>query len=174
MMISLIDNFLLENKTNFTIYLLKNNINNKIYIGQSINLKSRLNKHKNSKKNSKQIISKSIHKYGYKNFQCEILYYANSIEELNEKELYYIEFYKSTDKKIGYNIRPGGKNSKVSDITKEKLRQINLNKEVSNKTIEKIRNSTIGNNNHFYGKKHSMETKSKMIESWKSRGENFQ
>ena len=169
MKISLIDNFLAENKTRYVIYLLRNNINNKIYIGQSINIKSRLSSYGKPKKNPIQVIEKSIKKYGWNNFQCEIIYYAISIDELNEKECYYIKTYNSTNRNIGYNIRPGGNNSEMSETTKEKLRLINLNKKVSDETIQKIKESTIGMNNHFYGKNHTQETKLKMIESWKNR-----
>lgn len=167
--INIIDDFPQENKTVFVIYLLRNIINNKIYIGQTTNLKSRLNKHKNSKKDWGQIISKSINKYGYKNFQCEILYYADTLEELNIKECSYIKSYDCTNKQIGYNIEFGGKNSKMSELTKDKLRQINLNKVVSIDVIEKIRQSTTGENNHFFGKNHTNKTKLKMIKSWETR-----
>lgn len=169
MKISLIDNFLTENKTKYVIYLMKNLVNNKIYIGQSKNFKSRLQDHQKLNKNNNQLISKAINKYGCENFQCEIIFYAISLNELNEKECCYIKLFNSTNRKIGYNIRSGGNNSEMSDVTKEKLRQLNLNKIVSIDTIKKIKNSTLGVKNHFYGKKHSNETKLKMIGSWKNR-----
>ena len=95
-------------------------INNKIYIGQCT-------KNKNKSKNyfgSGYILLKAINKYGANNFKKEILCECNTIEELNEKELDYIQKYDSTNKNIGYNIRAGGNNSFCAKSTKEKLSNI--------------------------------------------------
>jgi len=167
MRIKIIDNCEKEFKTNYVIYLLRNLINSKIYIGQTINLKSRLSHHIKSKE--RQSITNSIKKYGTENFICEILDYANSFEELNDLEMSYISKYNSTDRLIGYNIRSGGLNSKCSESTKIKLRQLNSGKKVSEETKIKIKNSTTGDKNHFFGKKHTKETREKMSESWKYR-----
>ena len=75
-----------DNKTKFIIYLLRNKIDNKVYIGQTIQvLKERLRKHTYI---NTQVITKAINKYGCENFQCEILCYANSMQDLNEKEIF--------------------------------------------------------------------------------------
>ena len=56
------------------IYKFENNINHKIYIGQSINLEERKNKHhKNMKDLSHQeIFYKALRKYGWENFTFEV------------------------------------------------------------------------------------------------------
>lgn len=82
------------------IYKTTNNINGKIYIG------------KDSNNNPKYIGSGSylrlaIKKYGIENFTKEILEYCTA-SNINEREKYWIEKEKSRDKKIGYNISPGG------------------------------------------------------------------
>jgi group I intron endonuclease len=158
------NNMLNENNSRFIVYLLTNKINNKIYIGQTIQkLKERLRKYLYL---NTQIINRAIHKYGCENFQCEVLCYANSIDDLNDKEIFFINKYNSTNKLIGYNIRKGGHNFEKSDETKQKISLLNIGKHLSDETKQKISLSTSGTNNHFYGKSHSVETKMKMSELW--------
>jgi len=154
-----------ETKSNFIIYLLRNKINNKIYIGQTkMCINERLRKHIKPSKDNNQIITKAIRKYGEENFVCEILFYAKSFEEMNIKEVEFIFEYKCLDKKIGYNVDKGGNNFETSSVTKEKLRKTRTGKKMSEKTKKKISNSTQGKNNHFYGKTHSDDTKKKISE----------
>lgn len=89
------------------IYKITNNINNKIYIGQSRNIQSRFNAHKtrpfnkNSDEYNKRLYV-SIRKYGLDNFSFEIIEEC-SIEELNKKENYWINYYNSNNREYGYN-----------------------------------------------------------------------
>lgn len=94
------------------IYKITNNINGKSYIGQSIDIKKRWREHKSASfnKNSKDydmVIHRAIRKYGKENFSFEILEECNK-EELNKKEIEWIEKYDSTNK--GYNVSLGGNN----------------------------------------------------------------
>jgi uncharacterized protein (UPF0297 family) len=79
------------------IYKTTNTINNKIYIGQDKN-------NDPTYLGSGNLIKKAIKKYGKEKFIKEILYICNTIEELNEKERFYINEYNSINKEIGYNI----------------------------------------------------------------------
>ena len=90
---------------NFYIYKIINKLNNKIYIGK--------------RKTKKQIelddyygsgikITRSVEKYGKENFSKEILDICKNDNELNDKEIYWINYFKSTDLQIGYNISKGG------------------------------------------------------------------
>lgn len=89
------------------IYKITNNINNKVYIGQSRNIHSRLNAHKtrpfniNSNDYNKRLYV-SIRKYGLENFSFEIIEEC-LIEELNERENYWIKYYNSNKEEYGYN-----------------------------------------------------------------------
>lgn len=79
------------------IYKTTNLINNKIYVGQS----------KNDDDNylgSGTYITKAIKKYGKSNFKKEILERCSTHEELNRRELYWIDKLNSTDRGIGYNV----------------------------------------------------------------------
>ena len=114
------------------IYKITNKINNKCYIGSAISIKNRLVQHKsllNKNKHFNAHLQSAWNKYGFNNFTFEILEVTNK-EELQEKEEYYIQFFKSNDRKIGYNIR-------INCNT-------NLNLKASKQTIEKLRNSHLG------------------------------
>lgn len=89
------------------IYKITNNINNHCYIGQSRNIEKRWYNHKNdsTNQNSEKYnypLYCGFRKYGIRNFTFEVLEEC-SIEELNEKEKYWIEYYKPK-----YNQTTGG------------------------------------------------------------------
>lgn len=89
------------------IYKITNIITHKVYIGQSIDIKRRWQEHKSRayEKNTNcynKPLYRSIRKYGLDNFILEILEEC-SVEQLNEREAYYIKFYDCLIPK-GYNI----------------------------------------------------------------------
>lgn len=128
------------------IYKITNKINNKSYIGQSVNIPRRVRIHFWLKNNDKPLY-RAIEKYGQENFVIEILEYCSK-DNLNEKEIYYINHY-NTLVPSGYNLTTGGESSKqVSDETKQKM-----------KTSHADYN---GNKNPFFGKQHSELTKQKL------------
>lgn len=87
-------------------------ITNKIYIGQTTTClgdRKGLHKHRALYQNDyKNHFHNAIRKYGWENFQWEIIDYANSFEQLNEKEIYWINKFNSIEN--GYNILKGGQN----------------------------------------------------------------
>lgn len=108
------------------IYKATNLINNKTYIGQTTNtLEFRKQQHFRETKSSKKTntyFHNALQKYGFDNFSFEIIDTADSIESLNEKEIYWIDFYHSTDKSCGYNLDSGGKSGGLkSDLTKQRI-----------------------------------------------------
>ena len=93
------------------IYKITNTINGKVYIGQTYNrsIEERFKGHvKCAKPTHSMLIDRVIYKYGKENFIVEQIDEANSLSELNEKEQYWIKFYNSTDRNIGYNLTTGG------------------------------------------------------------------
>lgn len=88
------------------IYKIENLLNGKSYIGQSIEIEHRFAKHKCAKDDF--YIHRAIRKYGVENFSFKILEECN-LEELNEKEKYWIKYYNSLTPN-GYNMIPGGSN----------------------------------------------------------------
>ena len=138
------------------IYKTTNLLNGKIYIGQD----------KNNNPNylgSGTLIKNAIKKYGKSNFKKEILYECSTIDELNEKEKFFISEYKSTNKNIGYNIAIGGSdgcmlNRKHTNETKKKMSLSAMGKK---KTDEHRKKLSIANK----GRKMSIEEKRKRSES---------
>lgn len=83
--------------------------NGKIYIGLSTDIRRRMWEHNNSKRletHYETPCDKAIAKYGTFT-EVEILEYVEP-DKLNEREQYWIEFYHSNEKEIGYNLTIGG------------------------------------------------------------------
>ena len=106
------------------IYKITNLFNNKVYIGKDTT----------SDPNyfgSGLLIKRAFEKYGKENFIKEVIDVTNDYDELSTKEIYWISYYKSTDKKIGYNIAPGGEggdtlsNHPDLDLIREKISKNN-------------------------------------------------
>lgn len=149
---------------NCGIYIIKNIINNKVYIGQSIQLKKRINRHKRELRNNKhhnKYLQNSWDKYGKENFIFDILTYCSS-EELDDLEIYYIELFNSTDYLYGYNDQQGGSHSKISEKTKQKISNTLKGNIISEETRMKISKANTG-------RKHTAEEKQKMSEARKGR-----
>lgn len=86
------------------IYKIINLINNKQYIGQSIDIETRWQQHKTSNKN--YILYQAFKKYGLENFSFEIIEECSK-EKLDEREQYWIK-YCNTLTPNGYNMTSGG------------------------------------------------------------------
>ena len=97
---------------------------------------------------------RAIRKYGKENFKIESIDFANTQEELDQKEIYYINLYDSV--KSGYNSKDsigkcGGdtlsEHQNINEI-KEKLRQSKL----GDKNPMRIYGGLHGSRNGMYGK----------------------
>lgn len=106
------------------IYKIVNNVNGKVYIGQTIQqLKNRAKQYRSEARRGRadMAVVKAIRKYGWDMFtMCEIDC-ADSREELDYMEKYWIKFYRSMERQFGYNLREGGNCSPVSDETRIKI-----------------------------------------------------
>ena len=104
------------------IYLFRNKINNKLYVGQSTRVRDRISEHIQNVVNKKNcVLYNAINLYGLENFEFNIIDVASDMNSLNEKEIYYINIHKSNIREFGYNIEEGGRNAKASAETKEIL-----------------------------------------------------
>lgn len=106
----------------YCIYLHKNKLNNKVYIGQTCQKPEYRWNNGEGYKNCSYFY-KAIQKYGWENFEHIILEQNLTITEANKKEEYYIKLYNSIDPQNGYNLSYGGNNKNISILTKEKCSQ---------------------------------------------------
>ena len=99
------------------IYIIKNNLNGKCYVGQSVKLRSRLKDHMRNAKSGKYDlpIYRAIKKYGFHNFTIDVLESfipepnitnKELIQKLDQLEIKYIEEYNAYTE--GYNCTKGG------------------------------------------------------------------
>lgn len=167
------------------IYAIENLDNDKIYIGQSVDIRKRFREHKHHLKQNNHdniYLQRAWNKYGSAKFTFKILEVCNE-NELNGKEIYYISKYRSKS----YNLNNGGYGNrgykhteetkkklketrklqkepmlgkKHTKETKEKLSKINKGKKLPQEIIKKMIES-------HKGYKHSEETKTKMSETKK-------
>ena len=101
---------------NIGIYKFQNLITQEVYIGQSINLHERYLTHKRSWCTGTTKMYESMQQYGWDNFTYEIIEYCPK-EKLNEREMFWVQYYDSY--KHGFNHNKGGSNK--NSIDREKV-----------------------------------------------------
>jgi group I intron endonuclease len=121
------------------VYKITNNKNRKIYIGITSQgaTTNRWYKHcSDANCGSDFPIHNAIRKYGKENFQVEVIEVIDNqdYDYLKEREIYWIRFYDSYNRKIGYNLTLGGDGTFGrfhSEETKDKIRQRAFNRKPS-------------------------------------------
>lgn len=120
------------------IYIITNNKNDKVYIGQSVDIMCRWNAHKYSALNERQDSHTKLHQamknIGIENFSIKVLEEC-SFSELNKKEIYWIKYFNSYEN--GYNMTPGGSSN---------IGENNPNAKLTISQVEEIR---MAYNNHI-------------------------
>lgn len=143
------------------IYIIKNNINGKIYVGKSKNCYKRLYQHIYDLTNENRNFNENPHLlnayklYGDENFSCHLIEKLDvSLENIEEllsiRELFWMNELKSLNKDFGYNLRYDS-NGKcfVSEETSEKISnrlknewKMGIRKNHSQKLKENWKNNT--------------------------------
>lgn len=133
------------------VYILKNIINNKVYVGSTKNFYSRFSQHKNEVLNGNHQ-SKSLQKdaniYGIEKFLFQVI--EETVDRIS-REQFYFDYFKSCNPEYGYN---SGKSAKIWNIGykyskkekecffteeyKEKMRVINIGRKHLQDTIVKM------------------------------------
>lgn len=91
----------------------------------------------NGKGYQNQIFYRAIKKYGWDNFNHEILFVGLTKEEAGQKETELIAYYNSDNSNYGYNVEHGGNSiGKMSEETKIKISKINKGRFVGRKLSE--------------------------------------
>lgn len=143
------------------------NPNGCIYIGQSVDVKRRLNEYKKLKGcGSNTRLLNSLKKYGFNKHKIEVIEECLP-DELNEKEIHYINLFQSFNTNHGLNLHSGGNNHTISEETRDKLRKSHLGQKAWNKGLTKKdddRLKILGKNHSqkMKGRKASDDTKGKM------------
>ena len=124
----------------FVVYEHKNKLDGKRYIGitcQKVNRRWRKGK---SYEHNPHFYN-AIQKYGWDNFEHNVLFNNLTKEEAEQKEIELIKQYKTTNSQFGYNIENGGNHKgKMAESTKEKLRKLNIGRKLSKEVIIKMQN----------------------------------
>ena len=126
------------------IYCFTNNINNKKYIGQTINPTQRFNSHKSNYLNPNSseynsLIHRAFRKYGFDNFKYEVLAKdIDNIKVLNELEIYYIKKFNSQIPN-GYNVEDGGKNCTKPKTLEQRKKEIWNQAKLSEEEVIELR-----------------------------------
>lgn len=136
----------------------------KIYIGMTCQEPIKRWKYGWGYKNNHHFDS-AIQKYGWDNFEHEILFTGLTQDEASIKEQELIEKYKSNNPDFGYNISSGGHGGREgvpqSDEVKRKVSEANKGRFAGEKNyfynVHRYQEE-----NPFYGKHHSEETKAKL------------
>lgn len=94
----------------FYLYAIKDTINKKVYIGQTVRPKERWSQHKAYAKREKpvQYIHRAMAKYGTDNFEFEVIATCCTQDDANITEKQLITRYDSCNNDRGYNVAPGG------------------------------------------------------------------
>ena len=162
------------------IYLIKNTLNFKVYVGQTkFTLEMRKKQHLyGARKNwigKNRCLYASIRKYGEEVFEFSVLEECLQ-SDINEKEVKWIEFFDSTNREKGYNLSKGGNHKHeykqlkpLSEETRQKLSLALKGKPLSQKQkefYERVKKEGIfaGSNNPMHGKKGEKSPNSKLTQ----------
>ena len=170
------------------IYMIQNKVNNKMYIGQAVDIERRWGDHRHglaNRCNENRHFINAWKRDGEENFEFTILLECEE-SDLNMYEEYYIFELMTYDPRVGYNKNYGGKSGRptketkrklseakkgkqLSEEHKRKLSEAKKGKQLSEETKRKLSESQRGKKGYWCGKQLSDETKRKMSESRKGR-----
>lgn len=143
-----------------TIYKITNNIDNKIYVGQTTYTpaEKRWSIHKSiaKNKNTRSYLYNAIRKHGISNFTFEVIITCYSRKQLDFAEDFAIEILQANQREKGYNLMLGLGGRKHSEETKKKMSETRK----ANPDMMK----------HRMGKKQSLEERQKRSDTMKRIG----
>ena len=146
------------------IYRITNIVNNKIYIGQTINYEKRKREHINrllANSHTNRHLQSAWNKYGQQNFIFDFI--ENCSENmLTEREQYWIDYYGGIDNANVYNNREAGDSGEFSEETRALISSKIKGRHLSEETKHKISETS-------KGRHHTEETKRKISETSKGR-----
>lgn len=163
----------------WTVYIHTNKINGKKYVGiTSQKVEYRWGKEGNNYLKCTYFFN-AIKKYGWESFSHDVIFSGLTEQEAKEKEVELISQYNTSNSSHGYNLTYGGQGNIPNDATRVKISRKSKvmweNESIRKRIIQSIRHNgqspkfkrkmsklTSGEQNGFYGKAHTVETKKKM------------
>lgn len=150
------------NNGNGIIYSIVNIVNNKKYIGYTMDLKQREYHHKYNLRKGVHVnyfLQEDWNEFGEENFIFEVIESNICQESLLSREKYYTDYYQSDNQEYGYNILNGFSHNK---LTREKISEKHKGKSITESQMEGLR---LGHGKAY----HTEETYKKLSEA--NRGE---
>lgn len=161
--------------------------NNRVYIGQTVNLKNRKQFHIYQLKNNihqNPWLQEDYNKYGNINFQFSVLECVENKEDALKRETYWMNYYGGVNSNLIYNVKGNGKGQDNKEYAKSKVqfkrfdnfkghKHTKQSKLKTSNTLKRLyregkRVSTLsgkaGKDNSFYRKHHTEETKKHLSE----------
>ena len=161
--------------SNYT-YMVTNNINGKVYVGSHSWDGNGMDPNYYG---SGTAITRAVKKYGKENFQVEVLYFYDTVEECRQDEERILTEYNVRDCPHSYNCKNsaiGFTSDDMTDEIRQKLSRAMKGKNnpmygkhptLSEEHRNKISQALRGENNPMYGKTHTENTRKKMSQARK-------
>jgi predicted GIY-YIG superfamily endonuclease len=156
----------------FYVYCFTNKVNGKVYIGKTKNMKKRINNHKNANGEC-PFFHSAIKKYGFDNFELNIIGEYLTEDEALRTEIHYIKQHQSNIRKHGYNLTSGGEGMsgyKHSPETIAKLSQSLKGRTVVNKGVPMSEEQKVKVSNSKKGKKLKLSDEQRGLMSERRKG----
>jgi len=154
------------------IYIIKNVLTHKFYIGQTWqSIRLRFLHHCSKSRYGCPKLNNAIQKYGRENFTIEVLYECADQRQLDMYEDYFILVYDAI--KDGYNLKYGGRGGTHSEETRKLISEKITGRKHSAETIAKLVIANTKERNPMYGKKISEKTRELKSEIFKGEKNHF-
>lgn len=129
------------------IYKITNTVNSKIYIGKTTHsIDHRFKEHCKSSLRNRSYTSylyNAMNEYGIENFKVEEIDTAENLEELDDKERFWIRELSSQNPEIGYNIQEGGEGGSTRSVeykpTEAQLKALEVGRHLPSSDLQKQR-----------------------------------
>lgn len=156
------------------VYLIRNSVNGKCYVGQTTaTVARRWRAHQSNARNCNMVMARALRKYGPDSFAVVELGRAFSASELDDMEIRAIWSHESDCSEFGYNTKPGGASSRHSPETRRKISEAQRGRKLSAEWRANLSAAKMGSNHMnaearakvsaaLKGKPLSEETKLKM------------
>lgn len=132
------------------IYEIRNQLDNRVYVGQAVNIRKRWHIHLhylNCGTHCNRFLQRSWEKHGFKSFKFTIIEKVLNLDELDTREQYHMDLLRSCDRDSGFNLAPASKSNlgvKYSEESKLKMSKAQKGKIITPEARTKISATLMG------------------------------